>query len=162
MKGFNLVETLFGLLRAIVVIISLWVIYLIHLPNNLFIEVINFFSHLTPMQVYNTGLFVPAPISPIAHVNLYIAAFQFSLIIAIMEITILALNFAFNSAIKHKAETMSNIIFGFSVCCLMWIYLIADSVTINKWFTFWIGVIVMGGLSLIARVTVLLVARQSK
>ncbi|MCL1978189.1 MAG: hypothetical protein FWG55_08860 [Candidatus Bathyarchaeota archaeon] len=159
MKSSKHVEKLFSVLYVGTIFVSLGVIYLIHLPNNLFSELIDFFNRLTLARVPNTGAFLPAPISPAVHVDLYTALFQFFLVISIMEAIILALRFVFNSSIKRKAETISNVVFWFGVSYLIWTYLV-DSATINKWFVFWIGIIVIFGLSLIARVFVLLAVRQ--
>ncbi|MGD6809443.1 MAG: hypothetical protein ACQCN3_07080 [Candidatus Bathyarchaeia archaeon] len=158
-KSFRHAESLFSALYIGTIFISLGVIYLSHLPNNLFIELIDFFEHLTLARVPDTGIFLPAPISPAAHVDLYTALFQFFIIIAVAEVVILALRFVFNSSIKRKAETISNVVFWFGATYLIWAYLI-DSATINKWFVFWIGIIIIFGLSLIARAFVLLAVRQ--
>jgi hypothetical protein len=158
-KEYKYAESLFSALYIGAIFISLGVIYFIHLPNNLFIELVDFFEHLTLARVPDTGLFLPAPISPASHVDLYTAVFQFFLVIAVIEVVILALRFVFNSPIKRKAETISNIVFWFGVTYLIWTYLV-DSATINKWFVFWIGVIIIFGLSLIARAFVLLAVRQ--
>jgi hypothetical protein len=158
-KGFKHAESLFSALYIGTIFISLGVIYFIHLPKNLFLELIDFFDSLTLARVPDTGIYLPAPISPAAHVDLYTAIFQFFLVIAVIEVVILALRFVFNSSIKRKAETISNVVFWFGVSYLIYTYLM-DSATINKWFVFWIGMIIIFGLSLIARAFVLLAVRQ--
>ena len=107
----------------------------------------------------DTGIYLPAPISPAAHSDLYLAAFQFSLAIAVVEVVVLVLRFVFNSPIKRKAETISNVVFWFGAAYLTITYLV-DAATINKWFVFWTGIIIIFGLSLIARAFALLAKRQ--
>jgi len=159
LKGFKHAESLFSALYIGTIFISLGVIFYIHLPNNLFVELIDFFDTLTLARVPDTGIYLPAPLSPAAHVDLYTAAFQFFLIIAIIEVVILGLRFVFGSSVKRKAETISNVVFWFGASYLIWTYLV-DSATINKWFVFWIGLIIIFGLSLIARAFVLLAVKQ--
>jgi hypothetical protein len=159
LKGYKHAESLFSALYIGTILISIGVIYYIHLPNNLFLELIDFFDSLTLARVPDTGIYLPAPISPAAHVDLYTAVFQFFLIISIIEVIILGLRFVFGSSVKRKAETISNVVFWFGATYLIWTYLV-DSSTINKWFVFWIGVIIIFGLSLIARAFVLLAVKQ--
>jgi hypothetical protein len=92
-KSFRHAESLFSALYIGTIFISLGVIYLSHLPNNLFIELIDFFEHLTLARVPDTGIFLPAPISPSAHFDLYTALFQLFIIISVAEVVILALRF---------------------------------------------------------------------
>lgn len=159
MKGFKHAESLFSALYIGTIFIALGVIYYVHLPNSLFQELVNFFESLTLARVPDTSIYLPAPLSPAAHVDLYTAAFQFCLVIGAMEVVVLALRFLFDSPINRKAETISNIVFWFGVSYLIFAYLL-DAATINKWFVFWTGVIIIFGLSLIARAFALLAKRQ--
>ncbi len=152
-------ESIFSALYIGSIFIILGVIYYIHLPNSLFLELVNFFDSLTLARVPDTAIYLPAPLSPAAHADLYTAAFQFCLAIGIVEVAVLALRFVLRSSVKRKAETISNIVFWFGASYLITTYLI-DEATINKWFVFWIGIIVIFGLSLIARAFVLLAKRH--
>jgi hypothetical protein len=159
MKGFKHAESLLSALYIGSIFIALGVIYYIHLPNSLFLEVINFFNGLTLARVPDTQIYLPAPIAPAAYTDLYMAVFQFCLIIGIVEVLVLVLRFLFDSPINRKAETISNIVFWFGVSYLTITYLL-DGATINKWFVFWVGVIIVFGLSLIARAFALLAKKQ--
>ncbi len=159
MKGFKHSESLFSAIYIGSILITLGAIYYVHLPNSLFLEAINFFNGLTLARVPDTGIYLPAPIAPASHTDLYMAAFQFCIIIGIVEVIILVLRFLFDSPINRKAETISNVVFWFGVAYLTVTYLV-DGATINKWFVFWIGVIIIFGLSLIARAFALLAKRQ--
>lgn len=158
-RSYQRAESLFSAIYIGSIFIILGVIYYIHLPNNLFNELVDFFESLTLARVPDTGIYLPAPISPAAHSDLYLAAFQFSLAIAIVEVVVLALRFVFNSPIKRKAETISNVVFWFGAAYLTITYLV-NAATINKWFVFWTGIIIIFGLSLIARAFALLAKRQ--
>jgi hypothetical protein len=159
LKGYKGAESVLSAIYVGSILISLGAIYLSHLPNSLFLELVDFFDSLTLARVPDTAIYLPAPLSPAAHVNLYTAAFQFCLIIGIVEVIVLALRFLFDSPIKRKAETISNVVFWFGTSYLVITYLI-DAATINKWFVFWIGIIIIFGLSLIARAFALLAKRQ--
>jgi hypothetical protein len=159
MKGFKHAESVLSAIYIGAIFIALGLIYYIHLPNSLFLEVINFFNTLTLARVPDTQIYLPAPLSPASHSDLYLAAFQFCLIIGIVEVIVLVLRFMFDSPINRKAETISNVVFWLGVSYLTITYLV-NGATINKWFVFWIGVIIIFGLSLIARAFALLAKRQ--
>jgi hypothetical protein len=159
LKGFKHAESVLSALYIGAIFIAIGVIYYIHLPNSLFLDVINFFNGLTLARVPDTQIYLPAPIAPAQHADLYLAAFQFCLIIGIVVVVVLALRFLFDSPINRKAETISNVVFWLGVSYLIATYLV-DGATINKWFVFWIGVIIIFGLSLIARAFALLAKRH--
>jgi hypothetical protein len=77
-----------------------------------------------------------------------------------VEAAILVLRFIFQSPISRKAETISNVVFWFGSSYLIITYL-NNNATINTWFVFWTGIILIFGLSLIARAFVLLAGRQT-
>jgi hypothetical protein len=159
MKSYQKAESLFSAIYIGSIFIIIGIIYYIHLPNNLFQGLINFFDSLTLARVPDTGIYLPAPISPAAHTDLYLAIFQFCLALGIIEVIVLVLRFLFNSPIKRTAETISNVVFWFGSSYLVITYLV-ESATINKWFVFWTGIIIIFGLSLIARAFVLLAKRS--
>jgi hypothetical protein len=150
-----------GLFSAIYIGSILLVIALIFVAHGaILIGLTNFFASLTLAQVPGTGIYLPAPIAPTAHIDLFSAAFQFCLFLGILEVIILGLRFMFNSPLKRKAETIENIVFWFGASYLVVAYL-TSSATINTWFVFWAGIVLIFGLSLIARAFVLLVKRQT-
>jgi tellurite resistance protein TehA-like permease len=157
MRSFKRSEDLFFAIYIGSILALISVIFLFH--GTILIGLTNFFSSLTLAQVPGTGIYLPAPIAPTAHVDLYAAAFQFCLGLGLIEVIILLLRFLFESPLKRKAETIENIVFWFGASYLIIAYL-NDSATINTWFVFWAGIIMIFGLSLIARAFVLLVKRQ--
>lgn len=90
--------------------------------------------------------------------SLYIAAFQFSLAVGILEIVILALRVGLHSPVSRKAETIENIVFWLGASYLIITYLVNMTLH-SEWFVFWAGIILLFGLSLIARAFVLLARR---
>lgn len=138
---------------ALFILVAL--IYFIHLPNNLWNEIVNFFSTLTLAEVPGTGIGLPAPSNPAAHIQLYTAAFQFSLGIGILEIIILVLRVGLHSPMSRKAETVENIVFWLGTSYLITAYLFNVTLS-SEWFVFWAGIILIFGLSLIARAFILI------
>ena len=158
MRAYKNAEGLFTAIYIGSILIAISLIFFYH--GSILIGLTNFFGSLTLAQVPGTGVYLPAPLTPAAHTDLYTAAFQFCLSLGILEIIILGLRFLFNSPIKRKAETIENIIFWLGASYLIIAYL-NDAATINTWFVFWAGLIMIFGLSLIARAFVLLVKRKS-
>jgi hypothetical protein len=152
-----------GIISAVAVgavFILLGLVFVLALPNNLWEDTVGFFSNLTARQVGTSGLFLPAPAIPSANMNVvfYTAVFQFSLGIAFLQVLILALRVGFGSPIRRVAETIGNLIFWFGAAALENIYL-NRSTTTNSWFTFWALLLVVIGLSIIARGAILLAKR---
>ncbi|MGD0644954.1 MAG: hypothetical protein ABSA75_08630 [Candidatus Bathyarchaeia archaeon] len=142
---------------AIFIILAL--VYLINLNNNLFNRIVNFFSSFIFAQAPGTNISLPAPANPAAYMVLYTAAFQLSIGIAILEITILALRIFLHSPLARKAETIENIVFWLGASYLIITYLFRMTIQ-TEWFVFWAGIILIAGLSMVARAFVLLVRRN--
>ena len=124
---------------------------------NLFDNIIAFFRDLDIMSVPHTeNLLLPAPVSPSAHSDVYSALTKFSLIWGLYQIAILALRFTAHSPSSKKAETASNLVFWFGASYLISTFLIETT----KWFAFWAAIIMLIGVSLIVRATILVAARS--
>ena len=152
-------ERFFSAISAGAVLILLGIIYVINLPSSLWEAVVEFFSNFTFAQVPSTGIYLPAPISPMSHAVLYGAIFQFCIGLGILQIIFLALRFMLNSPIGKTAETMGNLVYWFGAAYLVTAYL-NSTTTISKWFVFWTGILIILGLSFIARSFVLLAKRR--
>jgi hypothetical protein len=140
------------------VCIVLAVIYIAHLPVSLWNSVVDFFMSLTLSPVPGTGIALPAPSNPAAYTELYLAAFQFAIAVGILEVAVLFLRVLLHSPVQRKAETIENIVFWLGASYLVITYLV--NMTIQaEWFVFWAGVILIFGLSLVARAFVLLAKR---
>lgn len=151
-------ESLFTAIYIGAIFIIIALIYYIHLSDNLWDGLINFFTSLTLAPVPATGISLPAPANPTAHLNLYIAAFQFSIAIGLLEIVILMLRVWLHSLVSRKAETIENIVFWLGTSYLIITYLVNMTIP-SEWFVFWAGIILLFGLALVARAFVLLAKR---
>ena len=65
-----------------------------------------------------------------------------------------------HSPLPRKAETIENIVFWLGTSYLVITYLVNMTI-MSEWFVFWAGIILIGGLSLVARAFVLLAGRHS-
>jgi len=152
-------ERLFSALSAGTFFILLGIVYFINLPYNLWNEVLDFFGSFTLAQVPTTGIYLPAPLSPSSHAVLYGAVFQFCIGLGILQVIFLLLRLMLNSPISKTAETMGNLVFWFGAGYLVTTYL-NSTTTISNWFVFWAGILIILGLSLIARSFVLLAKKR--
>ncbi len=148
-------ESLFTALYIGAVFIILAFVYFVNLPNSLWNEIVTFFSTLTLSEAPGIGIGLPAPSNPAGHVRLYTAAFQFSIAIGILEIIILVLRVFLRSSVSRKAETVENIVFWLGASYLIIAYLVNMTIP-SEWFVFWAGIILIFGLSLIARAFILI------
>ena len=64
-----------------------------------------------------------------------------------------------NSPINKTAETMGNLVYWFGSAYLVTTYL-NSTTNISSWFVYWAGILVILGLSFIARAFVLLAKRK--
>ena len=152
-------ERLFSALSAGSFFILLGIVYVINLPSSLWDAVIEFFRNLTTTQVPGMGITLLAPASPASHAVLYGAVFQFCIGLGILQIVFLMLRLMMNSPIGETAETMGNLVYWFGAAYLVTTYL-NDTTTLSRWFVFWAGILIILGLSLIARAFVLFSKRK--
>jgi hypothetical protein len=102
---------------------------------------------------------LPAPANPAVHAVLYTAAFQFCVGLGILQIILMALRLMIRSPISKTAETFGHLVYWFGASYLITVYL-NNTTTISRWFLFWAGILIILGLSLIARAVVLLAKRR--
>ncbi len=153
-KKENLITAIY--LGAVFILLAL--IYFVNLPNSLWNSIVNIFNSFTLAQVPGTAILLPAPVVPSAHQALYAAAFQFTLGIGILEIAVLFIRIMLHSSIARKAETIENIVFWLGASYLVITYLVNMTI-MSEWFVFWAGIILIGGLSLLARAFVIIANR---
>ena len=152
-------ERLFSAISAGSVLILLGIIFVINLSANLWEAIVEFFGNFTLAQVPTTGIYLPAPVSPASHAVLYGAIFQVCIGLGILQIIMLMLRFTWQSPIGKTAETMGNLVYWFGSAYLAATYL-NTTTTWNKWFVYWAGILIILGLSFIARSFVLLAKRK--
>ena len=121
-----------------------------------------FFSDLTtvsfPFGSPGSTMSLVAPGHPAEHRGFYTAVINFLLGVGVLQIVILALRLFVKSPIRRIAETVGNLIFWLGAAAVANIFLLAG--TLNGWFQFWSALIILIGVSLIARFFVLLAGRQ--
>jgi hypothetical protein len=140
------------------VFILLAIVYFANLPNSLWNNIVNFFSSFTLAEIPGAGFPLPSPSNPHAFASLYYAVFELTLGLGILEIAILFLRIYLQSSAARKAETIGNLVFWLGASYLAIAYL-AKMTIMTEWFMFWAAIILLGGLSLIARAFVLLAKR---
>jgi len=140
-------------------LIMLGLVFVINLPNNLWNAIFDFIGGFTSAQVPGTGIYLPAPISPASHTVVYGAVFQFCIGLGILQIIFLTLRLMMNSKINKTAETVGNLVYWFGLAYLVTTYLNSTTTT-SAWFVFWAGVLIILGLSFVARAFVLFAKRK--
>jgi len=158
-RGYKAREGLYSAISVGGFFILIGIIYVASLPQNLLDRTIAFFSSFTFAQIPTTGIYLPAPISPAAHAVLYRAIFQFCIGLGILQVIMLTLRLLWNSPIGKTAETMGNLVFWFGTSYLVATYL-TSTANMSRWFVFWAGILMILGLSLVARAFVLLARRK--
>ena len=158
-----------GLLSAIsvgVFFLLVGAIFVINSPpnqTNLLDRIIALLRDFDTIQVHNSGVYLPAPVHPLAHSTVYKAVEQFSFVWCLFQIIILALRFAAGSPLNKKAEAVSNFVFWIGTSFLISNFLLDNrwlavwSAT-TVWFVFWSMIIMLLGFSLIVRAIVLAAA----
>ena len=153
-KKENLITALFGGFLFIL----LAVLYFVNVHANLWGKFVSFLDTFILATVPGTSISLPAPANPIAYTALYNFVFQLCLGLGLLEIAVLTLRIWLNSPFPRKAETIENIVFWLGTSYLAATYL-ANITIISEWFVFWAGVVLITGLSLVARAFVLMAKR---
>jgi hypothetical protein len=135
---------------------------------SLFDKVVTFVSHFQTVQVGNTGIYVPAPESLGDHIDVYLAAREFSLVWGVFLIAMLGARFIFDSPLRRKAENVGDVVFWLGAVYLIQTFLVQTTQTVpptidpTKWFEFWAAIIMLIGVSLIARAIFLAAAKVAR
>lgn len=159
-------ERLIYAISAGVVLILVGVVFALAQPNNLWDKIIDFFNSFTLAEVpvtrflnSETGLFLPTPLSPSAHHVLYGAIFQFCLGLGLFQVLLLFVRFKTESSSKKIAETLGSLIYWLGTSYLV-IRFLNTSTSINNWWVFWAGILLVLGLSFVARGFVLYASKK--
>jgi uncharacterized membrane protein YfcA len=112
-----------------------------------------FFGDLTnvayPLESSTVNL--PAPATPSEHIGFFTAVMNFILGVGLLQIVILALRLRVHSH-KRVAETVGNLVFWLGAAIAAYVFLLAGTRT--GWFQFWSTLVILVGVSLIARFSV--------
>ena len=158
-RPYKVGEGIFSAISVGAVFILMGLVYVATLPTSLWDKAIDFFSSFDVSQVSNTGIYLPAPAIPAAHTVLYNAAFQFCIGIGILQIILLALRLAWHSPTSKTAETAGNLVFWFGATYLVFTFL-NSATTLETWFSFWAAILIVLGVSMIARALVLFAKKR--
>jgi hypothetical protein len=142
------------------ILILLVVLYFVNAHVNLWNSFDHFLNTFILETVPGTSLQLPVPDNPRAYIVLYEAAFQFCLGLGAIEIAVLGLRVWLDSPLPRKAETIENLVFWLGTSYLIVTYLMNITIP-SEWFVFWAGIILIGGLSLIARSFVLIASKKT-
>jgi hypothetical protein len=147
-----------GLLSAISVGFFLILIGILFISTpSLADKVGTFVSHFQTVQVGNTNIYIPAPEHLGDHIDIYLTARQFSLIWGVFLIAMLGARFILESPLRRKAENLGDIVFWLGTTYLVQIFLVVptqvspQTIDVTKWFEFWTAIVMLIGVSLIAR-----------
>lgn len=114
---------------------------------NLFGNFIDFVSSFNLVDVPNTDIVLPGPVSPSNYIVLYQAAELLSFALVAFQIIMLVLRFFNQSPWGKRAEVVGNLVFWLGAGFLIQSFLIETT----KWFIFWSLLIIIIGISMIAR-----------
>ena len=122
---------------------------------NLFDGIVDFFKDFTLVDVPHSNWVLPAPASPANHMTVYEAAMQFSFAIGLFQLVVLALRFFAPSPWGKRSETVGNLVFWLGTGFLIQTFLLETT----RWFVFCSTIIMLIGVSLIARAMVMAASR---
>lgn len=127
---------------------------------NLLSKIVDFFKDFNLVDVPNTNMIFPAPGHPSIHSVVYQAAAQFSLALTVFQVVILALRFIIPSSLVKKSESVSSLVYWAGASFLIQSFLIDTThVSFMDWFEFWSLIIVLAGVSILARAAFMAVSR---
>lgn len=128
---------------------------------DLWENVTAFFQDITtrtwPFGGEGSTIALPAPANPAAHAVVYNALLQFDICMGVLQIVILALRVAWHSRTGKISETVGNMVFWIGAALLVNVFLLPG--TLAGWWQYWAALIVVVGVSVIARGIVYLVKR---
>jgi hypothetical protein len=123
-----------------------------------------FFSDLTtvtfPFGSPGSTASLLAPAHPAEHQGFYTAVLTFLMGVGVLQIVILALRLVVHSHIRRIAQSVGDLIFWLGAAIVANVFLLTG--THNGWFQFWSSLIVLIGLSLIARFFVYFISRSRR
>jgi hypothetical protein len=138
--------------------------FMFALTSGTWQAVTNFFSDFTttayPVGSTTSNVILPAPANPDAHAAFYTAVINFCIGIGVLQVVILALRLFMHSPFRRISETVGNLIFWFGAAIAANVFLLAG--TLTGWFQFWAVLLLIIGVSLIARAILHLARRPPR
>jgi hypothetical protein len=123
---------------------------------DLFGSILDFFSDLGIVEVPNTDVSFLGPENPLMHMTLYQAVSQLCIAVAVFDAFMLVLRFVIPSTWEKRSEAAGNVVYWAGAAFLVQAFLI-DS---TQWFVYWAALIIVIGISLIARAIVNAIAKM--
>jgi hypothetical protein len=120
-----------------------------------------FFNDLTSVSYHLGGsstVNLPVPANPSQHIGFFTAVMDFILGVGILQVIILPIRLLIKSSIRRIAETVGNLVFWLGGAVVANTSLLTGTQT--GWFQFWALLILLMGLSLIARFLVYLINKS--
>ncbi len=156
-------EGLISAVSAGLFFILIGVIFVIN--QNLWPKIKDFGNNFTVANITNTSIKLPVPTSPASFTAIYTAAFQLALGIGVLEVLILAMHLANGSRIRRTTQAIGGIVFSFGAAYLLSVlaYMrntLTQSQQLIMWYQFWAGIVILFGVSMIARAVVLIAAKH--
>jgi uncharacterized membrane protein len=134
------------------------------LNPNITDRISDFFSSMTsttyPIGSSTSTIYLPAPTNPAAHSALYSVLLQFDIGFGLLQVIILALRLFYHSKTDKIAETVGNMIFWLGAAAL--VSTILQVGTLQSWFEYWGALIVIVGISFVARAAVYFIKRKNE
>lgn len=118
---------------------------------NLFDNFLDFVTSFDLVDVPNSDIILPGPVSPNSHIVLYETVQLLSFALVAFQIVMLLLRFLAKSSWGKKAEIVGNLIFWLGAGFLIQNFLIETT----QWFVFWSLLLIIIGISMIARAMVI-------
>lgn len=123
---------------------------------SLFDGIVSFFNDFEIVTIPSLGIPWLAPVHPLSHSVVYLAAERFSFLWGVFQIVVLVLRLVLRSDVEKISETVSNMIYWFGSGVLIRMFLL-ESVRfptvsgLTRWFVFWAAIIMLFGVTLIIR-----------
>ena len=152
-------ESIISAISVGAVFILIGMVFVLAQPNSFWDSLMAFISNITWRSVSGLIISLPTPTNPAAHAVLYTAAFQFCIGLGILQILLLLIRLMIQSSISKTAETFGSLVYWFGASYMVTTYL-NNTTTVNEWFMFWAGILIVLGFSLIARAFVLFIKRK--
>ena len=134
--------------------------------SGLATNVVNFLSHFKVVPIPNTNANIPSPDNLAAYLDVYTAARQFSLIWGVFLIAMLGARFILNSPLRRKAQNVGDIAFWLGATYAIQVFLVVPTqqltITVTDWVVFWAAIVMIIGISLIARAIFLAIAAERR
>jgi len=131
------------------------------LTPNLWQRVMDFFHDIStvtfPLGSSTSNIVLPAPQHSGNHDVLYTALLQFDVALGILQVIILGLRVWIHSTTRKIADTIGDAIFWLGSAALVNAFLLTG--THSSWFEYWATLIILVGVSFVARAIVYFVRR---